>query len=247
MNTLAATSNSPAINLEALPRADDLPIQANATQTFRIARVVISVIARSLFRIRVTGRENIPDGPFVLIANHLNWVDSVAITLSVPSEPRLHFLGEVKHIIVHPRQWKLVCAMGGFIPVANGRRDATLFSHIDRCLEQGAAVALYPEGCYGDTEGELGEFKRGFAHFAINNNVPVLPVGLRGNKNLWFRKRLQVTIGAPLDPSGLDVDAMVSVGHNAVKQLLTPYREPRGPKLFRDRLTNLFYSGHKSS
>ena len=42
-------------------------------------------------------------------------------------------------------------------------------------------------------------FKKGFAHFAIKAAVPVIPVALSGTKDLWFRKRIRVIIGMPLN------------------------------------------------
>ena len=75
--------------------------------------------------------------------------------------------------------------------------DRRLFGHVERCLAQGGAIALFPEGDFGPREGQLLPFKKGFAHFAVDANVQVVPVGVSGMRDLWLGKRLVVRIGEP--------------------------------------------------
>src|SRR5438093_12021164 len=96
-------------------------------------------------------------------------------------------------------QWALVNIVGGFIPInRKARPDSVLFEHVNRCLQRGGVVALYPEGNYGQAEGEIMPFKKSCAHFAIDNHVPVLPVALSGTQHLWLRKIVSMIIGAPI-------------------------------------------------
>jgi 1-acyl-sn-glycerol-3-phosphate acyltransferase len=177
----------------------------------------------------------------VVIANHLNWLDEFALLMLLPVEPRLHFLANPTILVTRKVQWFLVRSTGGFVPVVQGRHgDPTLFRHVDKCLEVGGAVAIFPEGNYGPAEGELLPFKKGFAHFAIKANVPVVPVALSGTKDLWFRKRIRVVIGNPIETEGRDADALTAVAYQKVKDLMPAYREEPGRKWFRKQLTNLF-------
>lgn len=205
-------------------------------------RILALPVLHLLFRITVSGRENIPRrGGYLIIANHLNWLDSFAILATFPIEPRVHFLGDTTMLVTHRIQWTTVRAVGGFIPVNRSlHQDTALFQHVDRCLQLGGAVALYPEGHYGDAEGSLQPFKKGFAHFASQNRVPVVPVGLSGTRDLWLRKRVHISIGAPLDPTRTTLDALVPLAEDAVRKLIRPYSEPPGIKLFRGKLTKLF-------
>ena len=195
-----------------------------------------------LFRIRVLGRERIPgQGGYIVVANHLNWLDSFAILASFPIEPRIHFLGDTTLLVTHRVQWWIIKAVGGYIPVNRTlHQDATLFHHVDRCLRAGGAVALYPEGHYGEGEGRLTPFKKGFAHFALDNHVPIVPVGMAGMKDLWLGKQVTLNIGPAIDPAGQTVESLVPLTEAAVRQLIPPYAEPAGAKLFRRRLTHLF-------
>jgi 1-acyl-sn-glycerol-3-phosphate acyltransferase len=205
-------------------------------------RILALPLLHLLFRISVTGREHIPrQGAYLVIANHLNWLDSFAILATFPIEPRVHFLGDTTTLVSRRFQWLTIRAVGGYIPVNRKLHgDAALFQHVDRCLQQGGAVALYPEGHYGNAEGSLQPFKKGFAHFACENKVPIVPVGLSGTMDLWLRKPVQLAIGPRIDPEGKTVDGLVPLAEEAVRKLLPPYSEPPGKKLLRRRLTRLF-------
>ena len=186
--------------------------------------------------------ERIPTaGAYVLIANHLNWLDSFAILATFPAEPRVHFLGDTTMLVTRKVQWALVKSVGGYIPVnRQARPDVVLFEHANRCLERGGVIPIYPEGHYGAAEGEISPFKKGFAHFAVDNQVPVLPVALSGTKDLWLRKPIRMIIGQPIESSGQTVDSMVALAEARMRELLPPYQDPGGSKLLRHRLTHLF-------
>ena len=244
----------------ALPAADLLPVSRRANLPYRALRLIAVPLLRVCFRLQVEGRENVPrtgnvpsfprgegqgKGPtpatYVVIANHLNWLDEFAVLLLLPIEPRLHFLANPTILVTRKFQWWLIRTTGGYVPVVRERHgDPTLFQHVDHCLEVGGAVAIFPEADYGPKEGELMPFKKGFAHFAIKAGVPVVPVALSGTKDLWFRKRIQVVIGKPLAPTGHSPESLTEAGFRRVRELLPEYVEPPGHKFLRRRLTNLF-------
>jgi 1-acyl-sn-glycerol-3-phosphate acyltransferase len=224
------------------PPADLLPVRRQATLAYRTVRLVGVPLLRLVFRFDVTGKDNIPrSGNYIVIANHLNWLDEFTLLLLFPVEPRIHFLADPTILVTRKLQWFIVRKTGGFVPVVRERHgDQALFHHVDRALEVGGAVAIFPEGNYGPAEGELMPFKKGFAHFAIKAGVPVIPVALSGTKDLWFRKRIKVVIGEPIHPAGQTPESLTEAGYESVKKLMPPYREEPGRKLLRKRLTGLF-------
>jgi 1-acyl-sn-glycerol-3-phosphate acyltransferase len=226
----------------AQPPADLLPVQRQATLAYRALRLWAVPLLHSLFHITVKGREQIPrDRNYVLIANHLNWLDSFAILATFPAEPRVHFLGDTTILVTRKFQWAMVKSVGGFIPVnRKSHPDTVLFHHANQCLQRGGVLALYPEGNYGSKEGELMPFKKGFAHFATENHVPVLPVALSGMKDLWLRKTVRLMVGEPIESDGHTVESLVTLAETRMRELLPPYQDPGGIKLLRKRLTHLF-------
>ncbi|TMD74838.1 MAG: 1-acyl-sn-glycerol-3-phosphate acyltransferase [Chloroflexi bacterium] len=199
----------------ALPAADLLPVGPKANIAYRIVRLFAVPIMRLAFRIEVHGAENIPKkgGP--------NYILIVLVTRKF--------------------QWFVVRHSGGYVPVVRSRHsDRRLYEHVDRCLEIGGAIAIFPEGQYGPAEGELVPFHKGFAHFAIKAGVPVVPVGLSGTKDVWFRKTLKVFVGEPIPVAGQDPVRLTELAFGRLRELVPPYVEPPGPKLMRRYLTHLF-------
>jgi len=225
-----------------VPAADLLPVGRRATFAYRLVRLVAVPALRLAFRFRVKGRENIPKtGTYVVIANHLGWLDAMTILMVFPAEPRIHMLADPTGMMRRKLEWAVVRAAGGIVPVDRHVKDpALLFKVVGRCLQLGGALALFPEGDFGPREGELLPFKKGFAHFAVASGVPVVPVGLVGPKDVWLGKRIEVYIGAPIPAQGRTVEEMHRLGAEAVRGLLVPYSEPRGRKPLRRWLTGLF-------
>ena len=227
-----------------LPQADLIPVGPRATIPYRLVRFIGIPLLRLAFNFEVHGRENIPrkhGTNYIVIANHLNWPDEFALLLLFPIEPRLHFLADPTMLVTRKLQWFLVRTTGGYVPVVRSRHgDPALFHHVDRCLEVGGAIAIFPEGNYGPDEGGLMQFHKGFAHFAIKAGVPVVPVGLSGTKDVWFRKKIKVFVGEPIPTTGQDPATLTSLAFERVKALIPQYQEPAGPKPLRRFLTHLF-------
>jgi 1-acyl-sn-glycerol-3-phosphate acyltransferase len=231
-----------ATTTEALPAADLIPVGPRANVPYRIVRLVGIPLLRLCFRFVVEGRENIPrSGNYVVIANHLNWLDEFTLLYLFPVEPRLHFLADPTILVTRKLQWWLVRTTGGYVPVVRERHgDQVLYKHVDRALALGGAVAIFPEGNYGPREGELLPFHKGFAHFAIKAGVPAIPVALSGTKDLWFRKRIKVVIGPALPTQGAGPGALTELAFQKMSAMLPAYVEQPGPKLLRKQLTHLF-------
>jgi 1-acyl-sn-glycerol-3-phosphate acyltransferase len=230
----------------ALPAADLLPVGPRANLPYRLVRLVAVPLLRLCFRFEVQGGENIPrprGGNYIVIANHLNWLDEFALLYLFPVEPRLHFLADPTLLVTRKFQWWLVRTTGGYVPVVRERTgDQALYRHVDRCLELGGAVAIFPEGSYGKAEGELLPFHKGFAHFAIKAGVAVVPVALSGTQDLWLRKRVRVIVGPAIPTQGQDPAALTQLAFERMKAILPPYKDPDPGrrKLLRKRLTHLF-------
>ena len=228
----------------ALPQADLLPVGPKANLPYRLVRLFAVPLLRLVFRFQLQGRENLPvksGGNYIVIANHLNWPDEFALLLLFPIEPRLHFLADPTTLVTRKLQWFLVRATGGYVPVVRSRHaDRALFHHVDRCLEIGGAVAIFPEGNYGLVEGGLLPFHKGFAHFAIKAGVQVVPVGLSGTKDVWFRKTIKVFVGEAMPTAGLDAETLTQLACDRVRALIPAYVEPPGRKPLRRFLTHLF-------
>ena len=73
-------------------------------------------------------------------------------------------------------------------------------------------VVIFPEGTR-TTDGKLQKFKKGGFHMAINTQVPIIPIAVRGGfnykpKTRWYIKPsiIDIEVGNPIDVSKYSVD-----------------------------------------
>jgi 1-acyl-sn-glycerol-3-phosphate acyltransferase len=140
--------------------------------------VLLGPLLRLLYRPRVRGLENIPrTGGFILAANHLSFVDSLFMPLVCPRP--VVFLGKSDYF----KSWRTRWFMKGVnvIPVqreGGSAGEAALLAGI-RALREGKVVGIYPEGTRSP-DGRLYRGKTGVARMALEAQVPVIPVSIRG-------------------------------------------------------------------
>ena len=114
-------------------------------------------------------------GATLLVANHVSWLDIMAIHAVVP-HARFVSKAEVKHWPVVNR---LVSAAGTLYIERARKRDALRVAHqMAEALQAGQAVAVFPEGTTSDGR-ELLPFHANLLQAAIATRTPVQPVALR--------------------------------------------------------------------
>ena len=162
------------------------------------------------WRVEVEGRELLPPGPCVLVANHQSMADVfAALCLRHP------FKFVSKASLFRVPLVGLVMALAGYIAVERGR-TRSMHAMLEECrrrLRRGVAVLLFPEGTYSEGRGLL-PFKRGAFRLALEEKVPVVPVVLQGTTTLvegdgpWLspRARVRVRVLPPLPPESLGDD-----------------------------------------
>ena len=213
-----------------VPSADMLPVQAEPTAFFRVARrLVVGPLLHGLFRVDVKGRELLPAGQCVVVANHSNWVDGMLILDLMPSQPRVHFLGDPTSVLerrtpknLRPKSlvraagarftWFMMKHMGGFIPVDRNITggNMVLREHADNCMKIGGSLGGFPEATYAYRKFEGKDrqlpYKKGLFHFAKDAGVPVAAVVVSGARSVWFRKRIEVNVVGVMDVSTRSVE-----------------------------------------
>jgi 1-acyl-sn-glycerol-3-phosphate acyltransferase len=155
-------------------------------------------ILRALFRLRDRGREHLPDGGFVLAANHNSNFDPWP--LGVPLFPRryLRFMAKSELFWTPFKQFAYAC---GAFPVRRGERDTEAIATATQLAREGHIVVMFPEG----TRRKKGLRKRyearahtGAARIALDANVPLVPAGIVGTDRLGRLAPLRVAYGAPV-------------------------------------------------
>ncbi len=224
----------------------DISFTAHLPKRLRAVRWLMARAIRTTFGVRVVGAEHVPAGNYLVVANHLSWIDPFLLLVCLPAEPRIYFLGAQQAI---NRHWKarLMHSVDIMIPVERGARwmGKNAFSRPLQVLQQGAVLALFPEGRLGAREGELQDLQHGVGHILARVDVPVLPIALSGVHELYWRKPLTLMIGEPfhVQTAGLDHHAAITAADGqveaALRQLLPGYAEPQVAHKRMRFLTNL--------
>src|SRR2546426_85392 len=162
----------------------------------RLARWVVT----HLFRVTVTGLENIPTPPYIIAANHQAWFDPAFIIPFFPERPLIYTMA--KRETVFNRAWKRrLLPLIGVFPISpnKGELDEAGLRTVYQILERGGVVLIFPEGRYSRGRA-LRPLKVGIGHFALQAGVPISPVAVRGADVLRPFSRVDVSIGPPILP-----------------------------------------------
>ena len=166
-------------------------------------------LLRGIFRLRVRGREHLPEGGFVLAANHNSNFDPWPLGIPIFPQRYLRFMAKSELFWTPFKQF--ATAVGAF-PVERGRADAEAMETAARLCREGHVVVMFPEG----TRRKKGLRKRhearahsGAARIALDADVPLVPAAIVGTDRLARLAQLRVAYGAPipLDDLGGEEDA----------------------------------------
>ncbi|MCH6549594.1 MAG: MFS transporter [Proteobacteria bacterium] len=154
-----------------------------------LMRFLVWILINMLYRVRPTGLENIPDrGPAVLVCNHVSFVDALLVGGSIRRPVRFVMYYKIFQIPLLSFIFKTAKA----IPIASAKEDETLlaeaFDQIDKELDAGQIVCLFPEGGIS-TDGEIQRFRPGIEKIIERRGVPVIPIALGGLWGSWFSRR----------------------------------------------------------
>jgi len=142
-------------------------------------RFMAWILSRSIYRVRSSGMENIPEeGGAVLAPNHVTWVDGILLVLTSPRPVRMVvFSGNFKSRLLN-----FLGRIFGVIMIRPGDRSvSTSLEVAAEAARNGDLVCIFPEGELSRS-GQIQTFKRGVIKILEKADVPVIPVFLDG---LW--------------------------------------------------------------
>src|SRR6266536_801779 len=134
------------------------------------------LLVRCFYRVTAIGLENLPAGGFLLVPNHISWVDALVLQLACPRPIRYVIDQEYFHKpLLHPFLRALGC-----IPI-NIRHSHAAVRDAAEKIADGEIVCVFPEGQLERT-GTLLRLQRGYELIARHANARVVPVWL---DQLW--------------------------------------------------------------
>jgi 1-acyl-sn-glycerol-3-phosphate acyltransferase len=156
-------------------------------------------VVKGLFRLRARGLEHIPEGGFVLAANHTSNFDPWP--LGIPFLPRRQLRFMAKSELFNPLLAPILRA-GGAFKVRRGQGDLEAMRTAAELARAGEIVVMFPEG----TRRKKGMRKKfearphtGAARIALSAGVPLVPAAIVGTDRLSRLGPLRVAFGAPVE------------------------------------------------
>lgn len=139
-----------------------------------VVRMVLWFFTNTIYRLRILGRDNIPEkGGALLIANHVSFLDALIILAS--TDRPIHFIMYKK---IYDFWWiRPIAKMMGVIPINPGAGTKVLdsLSAATDALIDGELVCIFAEGQITRT-GQLLPFKKGFERIIKDTDASIIPV-----------------------------------------------------------------------
>ena len=170
---------------------------------YRFARAVVVGLCNVLFRVQVSGRENVPaSGAYIVAPTHRSILDVPFSAFITRRTVRYLAKDELFSTGIGRR---LFTALGA-IRVERGTADRGALRALEDALVAGFPVVVFPEGTRvsGDRIAPLFD---GAAYLAVKLQVPIVPVGVGGSEGILPKgkllpriRRVAVVVGRPIEP-----------------------------------------------
>jgi 1-acyl-sn-glycerol-3-phosphate acyltransferase len=190
---------------------------------YRIAQVIVFILAKIFFRLKVIGEANVPtEGGVIVAANHNSYFDIPFLGCSLSRRADNIAKSELfeNRIIAF-----IFRALGGF-PVRRGRVDRMAMNEAVERLKSGRLLAYYPEGTRSK-DGHLQPAKSGIGLVVIQSGAKVVPAYIRGTGPVRLFRPVTVVFGKPIDFKG-EADAVEKEGMNPKELYVTISQEIMG-------------------
>ncbi len=163
-----------------------------------MAKAIIHVVALVLWRVRVSGAQNVPaKGPLIVACNHVSLLDPPILGAFCPR--RLHYMAK-RELFGIPLLGRLITAVGAY-PVDRHGSAAGAIKRSVEILRSGETIGIFPEG--GRNPRGEAQARAGVALLAFLAKAPVLPAAIIGSNRASRLGGMKVAFGQPLqlDPS----------------------------------------------
>jgi 1-acyl-sn-glycerol-3-phosphate acyltransferase len=171
---------------------------------YRVIGTLSIPVVKGLYRLRARGVEHLPEGGFVLAANHTSNFDPWPLGIPLLPGRQLRFMAKAE--LFNPVFTPILNA-GGAFKVRRGEGDVEAMRTAIELVGEGEIVVMFPEG----TRQRKGLRKRhaarphtGAARIALAAGAPLVPAAIGGTDRLRRLGPLRVAYGEPIDVSDLD-------------------------------------------
>jgi 1-acyl-sn-glycerol-3-phosphate acyltransferase len=177
------------------------------------------------FRLRSRGRENLPQGGFVLGANHTSNLDPWPLGLPLWPRRQLRFMA--KSELFNPLL-KPILYGGGAFPVRRGEGDREAIETAVELVRAGEIVVMFPEGTRrvkGLRKKHQARPHTGAARIALEASAPLVPAAISGTDRVTRLGPLRVAYGRPIPLDDLRDEDLAPASREATTRLMAAIEE----------------------
>ena len=185
------------------PTAAKKPGYAEMRPFYRFAYNLVGLELILCHRIKIEGRENVPAGGFLVVSNHVSYLDPTTVGWALARE--IYYLG--RKTLFKPPFWNWFLPCCNVLPIDRDGHDISGLRRIIKMLKDGHGVMLFPEGTRSP-DGQMQPPEPGAGLVALKAGVPVLPARVFGTFECLSRhtKRfrcgpVRVVVGKPYMPT----------------------------------------------
>jgi 1-acyl-sn-glycerol-3-phosphate acyltransferase len=168
------------------------------------------VMTETFATLECEGWDRLPAGPCLLAANHQSLLDPPLIGAALPAE--VAFVAR-KTLFENPVFGWVIRACHA-LPLDRDEADLAAIRRALAVLAEGRKLVIFPEGTRS-ADGALLPAKAGAGLLALKSGVPVVPIRIRGARDVLPRggwlptggARIRIRFGEPLAASELDAGA----------------------------------------
>jgi len=160
---------------------------------YDFAKFFVRFSARTIWRARVYGTENVPrEGPLIVACNHISYLDPPMMGSLCPR--RISYMAK-KELFAIPLLGPTIRALGAYSVDREGSATAAIKRSL-QVLKAGGAVGIFPEGTRNPSGTVAAQI--GVALLAALSEAPVVPACVHGTDRALRLGRIDVAFGAPL-------------------------------------------------
>src|SRR4051812_42936123 len=164
-----------------------------------VQRAGLAPLLRTELSLRVSGADHLDgvEGPVIFVANHSSHLDTAVILDSLPADWRRRTTVAAAADYFFDAWWRAVGSALAFNTFPLERRTGTQAQTLDRLIDEGWSVLVFPEGTRSP-DGWTRRFRAGAAYLAVHHGVPVVPIGVVGSYAAMPKGRGWPLPGRPL-------------------------------------------------
>jgi 1-acyl-sn-glycerol-3-phosphate acyltransferase len=202
--------------------------------SFRVAQAWADAIL-ALYGVRVRTRclaEFDPRAPYVIMSNHRSQFDILAVIAGL-REHQLRWVAKKELTRVPVLGWALKHTGHIIIDRSNPEQAIASLRAARTQMERGISVVLFPEGTRSEAGQSLLPLKKGGFMLALETGFPIVPVVVRGSREILPRGswcaaagEIEVVVGAPIPVAGVTREALMA----GVRDFMLTHLRARSPR-----------------